>query len=171
MSFIHNIFVKILNMGIVKKFLSIPFIKKCVNKETINYLIFGVLTTIVNYAVYIAAMWLSGFSEGQDGFMYAVSVSTVIAWIIAVAFAYITNKLYVFESRSFEFKTVFKEVAAFVGARLFSLGCEVLWMMAVVNPKVGMNDKIAKILANVFVVIMNYFFSKFFIFKNKNEEV
>ncbi|MCI8805333.1 MAG: GtrA family protein [Clostridiales bacterium] len=158
-------------MGIVKKFLSIPFIKKCVNKETINYLIFGVLTTIVNYAVYIAAMWLSGFSEGQDGFMYAVSVSTVIAWIIAVAFAYITNKLYVFESRSFEFKTVFKEVAAFVGARLFSLGCEVLWMMAVVNPKVGMNDKIAKILANVFVVIMNYFFSKFFIFKNKNEEV
>ncbi len=167
MSFIHSLFVKILNIGIIKKILNIPFIKKCINKETVSYLIFGVLTTVVNYIVYIGAMWLSGFSEEQEGFMYAVSAATVIAWVIAVAFAYITNKIYVFKSRSFEPKTVVKEAAAFVGARLFSLGCEVVWMMAMVSPKVGMNDKIAKILANVFVVIMNYFFSKFFIFKNK----
>jgi len=167
MSFIKSIITKAMDIGIVKRTLNIPIVKKLLNKETISYLIFGVLTTIVNYVVYILAMILCGVSEGEEGFLFYVSASTVIAWIFAVAFAYITNKLYVFESKSFEPKLIIKEVSAFVGARLFSLGCEVVWMTVVVSPSIGMNDKIAKILANVFIVIINYFFSKMFIFKKK----
>ena len=66
-------------------------IKKFLNRETVSYLVFGVLTTIVNYASYELCKWL--------GVHY--TVSTVAAWVLAVAFAYITNKLYVFESKSF----------------------------------------------------------------------
>ncbi len=158
----------ILNIGFIKKILEIPIFKKFLNRETINYLIFGVLTTIVNYVVYVAIMYLSGMSEADDGYQMLINIAVLISWVFAVAFAYITNKLYVFESKSFEFKIVVKECIAFVAARLFSLGCEVVWMNIVVS--LGMNDKIAKILANVFIIIMNYFFSKFFIFKEKQKK-
>ena len=167
MNFIKKITQKIMNIAIVKKIIEIPLVKKLLNRETISYLIFGVLTTIVNYVVYILSMLIFNVSENDGGFLFAVSASTVIAWIFAVAFAYITNKLYVFQSKSFELKLVLKDASAFIGARLFSLGCEVVWMAAVVSPAIGMNDKIAKILANVFIIIINYFFSKMFIFKKK----
>jgi len=165
MSF-KKIFDKIMN-SFMNRLLNVAIVKKFINKETINYLIFGVLTTIVNYAVYVIVMWASGTGEGDSEYITVVNAAVIISWIFAVAFAYITNKLYVFESKSFKPGLIIKEVIAFVGARLFSLGCEVLWMNIVVGPAIGMNDKVAKILANVFVMIANYFFSKFFIFKNK----
>ena len=165
MNFIINLTEKILK--------KIPFLNKLANRETISYLIFGVLTTIVNYVVYIISMEAfasGGISEPtHENYILAVNVSTVIAWVLAVAFAYITNKLYVFESKSFKLKVVIKECVAFVAARLFSGVCELIWMFVVVG-QFEMNDKLAKILANVFVIIMNYFFSKFFIFKNDKKE-
>ena len=159
-----------LNIGFVKKIMSIPLVKKILNKETISYLFFGVLTTIVSYGVYVIAMLIAGVSEGDKGFEFAYNLSTLISWVFAVAFAYITNKLFVFSSKSFALNIILKEITGFVGARLFSLLCEIVWMNVVVSG-FGMNDKIAKILANVFVIIINYFFSKFFIFKNNSKEV
>lgn len=138
-------------------------IERFINRETISYLIFGVLTTAVNYAVYTAALWVMG---GDNEDVIIVLAANALAWIFSVAFAYITNKLYVFESRSFKRDILFKEISAFVGARLFSGFCDMAWMAFAVDI-LTMNDKIAKLLANVFVVVMNYFFSKIFIFKNK----
>lgn len=130
--------------------------KRFLNREIISYLVFGVLTTIVNYASYELCKWL--------GIHY--TASTVIAWVLAVAFAYITNKLYVFESKSFEKSLLIKEITAFVGCRLFSGLCDLGFMIAAVE-LIGMNDSVAKLAANIFVVIINYIFSKLFIFRKK----
>ena len=131
-------------------------IQKCLNRETISYLVFGVLTTIVNYVSYEACKWL--------GIHY--TVATVIAWVLAVAFAYITNKLFVFESKSFEKAVLIKEITAFVSCRVFSGICDLGFMVLAVEI-IGINDSIAKLVANVFVVVINYIFSKLFIFKKK----
>ncbi len=131
-------------------------IKKFLNRETVSYLVFGVLTTVVNYASYELCKWL--------GIHY--TVSTVAAWVLAVAFAYITNKLYVFESKSFEKNVLLREISAFVGCRLFSGLCDLGFMILAVE-LLCMNDSIAKLASNVFVVIINYIFSKLFIFRKK----
>ena len=129
-------------------------IRKFLNRETISYLLFGILTTIVNYAVYVLCKWL--------GIHY--TASTILAWLLAVAFAYITNKLFVFESRSFKKAVLLKEITAFVSCRLVSGLCDLGFMMLAVGV-IGINDFIAKLAANVFVVIVNYVFSKLFIFR------
>lgn len=129
-------------------------IQKFLNRETISYLVFGVLTTIINYVSYEACKWL--------GIHY--TVATVIAWVLAVAFAYITNKLFVFESKSFDKAVLIKEITAFVSCRIFSGLCDLGFMVLAVEI-IGINDSIAKLVANVFVVVINYIFSKLFIFK------
>ncbi len=129
-------------------------IQKFLNRETISYLIFGALTTIVNYVSYEVCKWL--------GIHY--TVSTIIAWVLAVAFAYITNKLFVFESKSFEKAVLIKEITAFVSCRVFSGLCDLGFMVLAVEI-IGINDSIAKLVSNVFVVVINYIFSKLFIFK------
>ena len=85
-------------------------IKKFLNKETICYLIFGVLTTVVDLIIYQAALWL--------GIHYLIAQG--IAWVVAVAFAFITNKLFVFESKTTEKSVVLKELISFVSARIVS---------------------------------------------------
>lgn len=130
--------------------------KKFLNRETISYLVFGILTTIVNYASYELCKWL--------GIHY--TASTIIAWVLAVAFAYITNKLYVFESKSFEKSVLLKEIPAFVGCRVFSGLCDLAFMVFAVE-FLRINDSVAKLVANVFVVVINYIFSKLFIFRKK----
>lgn len=130
-------------------------IKKFLNPETISYLFFGVLTTLVNYVSYFIL-------SSQLKIDY--KISTVISWTLAVLFAYITNKIWVFKSTSFNTEILFKEIIAFLSARIVSGIFEFIWMIFTVEV-LKMNDLIAKLLANVFVVIMNYFFSKIFIFK------
>ncbi len=131
-------------------------LKKLLNRETISYLIFGVLTTIVNYVTYELCKWLS--------IHYAAA--TVVAWIFAVAFAYITNKLYVFESKSFAKAVLIREIPAFVGCRLFSGLCDLGFMILAVE-FLAIHDSLAKLLSNIIVIIINYIFSKLFIFKKK----
>lgn len=131
-------------------------IAKCLNRETVSYLIFGILTTIVNYASYEAFKWL--------GLHY--TAATILAWVLAVAFAYITNKLYVFESKSFERAVLLREITAFVSCRVLSGLCDLGFMVFSVE-LLHMNDSIAKLISNVFVVIINYIFSKLFIFRKK----
>ncbi len=129
-------------------------IRKFRNKEVISYLFFGVLTTLVNFL----AFELSRFY----GIHY--TASTVIAWVISVAFAYVTNKLFVFESKNFNLNILMKEALSFVSFRLISGLCDLAFMMFAVEV-LFLKDSIAKLIANVFVVFMNYIFSKLFIFK------
>ncbi len=132
-------------------------LKKLLNRETISYLFFGVLTTLVNYITYELCKWF--------GIHY--TASTVIAWVLAVAFAYITNKLYVFESKSFEKSVLIKEISAFVGCRLFSGLCDLGFMILAVE-FLSIHDSLAKLLSNIVVIIINYIFSKLFIFKKSS---
>ncbi len=127
---------------------------KFVNRETISYLIFGVLTTIVNYAVFELCNFLS----------IHYLVGTLIAWGLAVMFAYITNKLFVFESKSWKKEVIIKELSSFVACRIIS-GLFDLGFMALAVELLTMNKSIAKLVSNIFVVIANYIFSKLFIFK------
>ncbi|MCI9541639.1 MAG: GtrA family protein [Lachnospiraceae bacterium] len=129
-------------------------IKKLLTRETVSYLFFGVLTTIVNYGVYEICKWLS----------IHYTASTIIAWILAVAFAYLTNKWFVFESKSFKKAVLLREIPSFVGCRLFSGLCDLGFMVLAVE-FLSIHDSIAKLLSNVFVVIINYIFSKLFIFR------
>lgn len=142
------------------------------HREIIVYFVFGVLTTAVNLITFYALETLFGT---ENSYLY----NNVIAWVVAVVFAYVTNKLVVFESKSWAPSVVLKESAEFVGARLFSLGVEEagLWLFvdlfsfgAVSIKILGFNltgGFIAKAILAVIVVILNYFFSKFIIFKNK----
>lgn len=138
-------------------------IKKFLNKETISYLIFGVLTTIINIVVFWFAERELAFIMSEDA---ASLVGNVISWVISVAFAFVTNKLFVFESKSMAFKVVMAELTGFVIARLLSLAFDEGFMFVAIV-LLGMNSLLAKIISNVFVVIINYVLSKFFIFKNK----
>ena len=99
-------------------------IKKLYKKyeEVILYVVFGGLTTLVNFV----SFWVFNKILGEKFYL----VSNVIAWFISVVFAYVTNKLWVFESKSWAFKILLKEVPEFFAARLFSLGVEEggLWL-------------------------------------------
>lgn len=140
-------------------------------KEIINYIIFGVLTTVVNFAVF----WLFNRLLGRDFYL----TSNVIAWIVAVAFAYITNKIWVFESKVTTVKGILLEVGEFFLARLFSLGVEEAGLLIFVDLLKFKNlsfelftfaitgEMLSKIILAVIVVILNYIFSKFIIFKKQ----
>ncbi|MDU3411328.1 MAG: GtrA family protein [Clostridium sp.] len=125
-------------------------------KETILYLIFGVLSTVVNIVTYV-------FFSMVVGLNYLVA--NLIAWIIAVFFAYITNKFWVFGSKEIKFNYLLKEISSFVGCRLFSGGIEMLIMFVMISV-LNINDFVVKIITNVIVVILNYIFSKLLIFRN-----
>ncbi len=133
--------------------------KKYVNRETITYIIFGILTTAVNYAVYYPLRSL--------GVNYLIS--NVIAWIVAVIFAYFTNKHFVFESKDYSPAVMIPEFFRFVAGRLISLGMEELLLFVTVD-LLHMDDRIMKLIASVLVVILNYIFSKLFIFKKEKTD-
>ncbi len=126
-------------------------------KELIVYGIFGVLTTAVNYVSYI--IFTRAFGLG-------VLASNLIAWVLAVAFAFVTNKLFVFESKKFEYKILVKELVSFVISRVFSLALDMA-ILYVMHELMHINDLIVKIISNVVIIIVNYVISKFIIFKDK----
>ena len=132
-------------------------ISKLFTREMISYLIFGVLTTIVSLVTF-------QLCDAVLGIYYIAA--NVISWIIAVIFAYVTNKLFVFESKSWELKLVVREVISFGSARILSLLFETGFIALTVEV-MGMPKFISKIIASIFVVIINYVASKLFIFKKK----
>ena len=135
--------------NLVKKVLS--------DKEMIRYLIIGVLTTVVNYVAYWVCTRLVGADE---------LTANWIAWVAAVAFAYVTNKLYVFESHTSSMKALLIEMFNFVLARVVSLFADqaIIWLMV---KKMGLYDMFCKLVSNVVVIAMNYVFSKLVIFKKR----
>lgn len=124
-------------------------------REVILYLFFGAGTTLVNIVVY----YICG-----HGFYLSISLSTIIAWILSVLFAYVTNKIWVFNSNRRELKDILIEFTRFVGCRL-TTGLIDLVIMVVFCTWLSFNDLVIKIISNGLVIIMNYIFSKLIIFK------
>lgn len=135
------------------------------HKEIVLYIVFGLLTTLVNYIVYYPLVNLPGMAENVGWWTLVVNV---IAWIAAVTFAYVTNKFFVFESKDKSKKTVLREVLSFFGARLASLGIEELILLIFVT-LLHLNENAVKLIASIGTVIINYFFSKFIIFRKKTK--
>lgn len=149
-------------------------LKALINKETITYLIFGVLTTVVSFV----SFKIFNVILGEKFYL----ISNTISWVLSVAFAYVTNKLFVFESKSWKMSVLKTEIPSFVGARVASYFIEqgILWLC--VSP-LKFDGKVfdfliiklsgvmtAKLIASVFVVIINYVLSKFVIFKKGKKE-
>lgn len=123
--------------------------------DILSYLVFGVLTTVVNYAVYLPIYNLLGLSA---------AVSNVIAWVAAVAFAFLTNKPFVFKSHDWSAQTVIPELTKFVSCRVASGAMETLILMLTVDI-LGWNGNIWKLVTQVLVVVLNYITSKLVVFK------
>src|SRR5574344_1801880 len=122
--------------------------------ETINYIIFGALTTLVNFVVYF--------------FFYNV-FSNIIAWAISATFAFVVNKFYVFNSSLKNFTSTIKEFITFISVRLSTGVIDTLIMYIGVDV-LNKDEFICKLIASIFTLVSNYIASKFFIFK-KNKEV
>lgn len=125
--------------------------------EVLIYLVFGVLTTVVNYVIYLPVYNILGLSA---------ALSNAIAWFGAVAFAYLTNKPFVFKSHDWSLKTVVPELTKFVGCRVASGAAETLILLVTVDI-FHFNGNIWKLLTSVIVVVLNYIGSKLFVFRNK----
>ena len=130
-------------------------------KEVIMYLIFGVATTLVNWVVYSLLMKTSAVN---------MTISNAIAWFTAVVFAYITNKLFVFESKSWNVAEVVKFFGARIATGVVEIGgLPLLYYIGVKQSLFGVEGFVAKILVSVIVVILNYVFSKIFVFNKKDK--
>lgn len=128
-------------------------------KSLLSYAFFGVCTTMVNIAVY----------QMMYGVICIENVpATVVAWIVAVLFAFITNKLFVFDSKSFELSVLRYEIPAFFGCRLLTGVLDVAIMFVAVDV-MGWNGVLWKVIANVLVIVLNYVASKLVIFKEKSK--
>lgn len=145
------------------------------HSELFSYLFFGVCTTIINIVTFQLFYSLMNVPT---------LISNAIAWVFSVAFAYITNRTFVFHSNENTAKGILREISAFVGARLFSLLFDeiIMWLMVdvmgytaierltaqILNMDIqDAKSLIAKVCANVVVMILNFLFSKLFIFKKK----
>jgi putative flippase GtrA len=129
-------------------------------KEVITYLFWGVMTTIVNYAVYFICTRIM-----QTGYLAA----NLTAWIFAVLFAYVTNKLFVFCTCWNSGSRLLRELISFVTGRVASLVIETMILYLFID-LMQFNDIIVKLFSNVIVVILNYIFAKLFTFR-KNKEL
>lgn len=130
-------------------------------KEVIHYLIFGGLATSVNFVSYFIFARMIGIEE---------IVSSGLSWFCSVLFAYITNKMFVFESKTDTRKAFFMEMITFFLARIVSgILCDV-GTFALMVKVFHINDIVSKIVTQIMVVVVNYVFSKLFIFKKKKEQ-
>ena len=139
-------------------------------RELIVYFIFGVCTTVVN----LVTFKLFNLILGDEKYL----ISNIFAWFFSVVFAYITNKIFVFQSKDWAFKTLLKEVSSFFSSRVLTFLIEEfgLFMLIDVLQMKNINldafvivisgEMIAKIIISVIVVVLNYIFSKLFIFKH-----
>ncbi len=133
-------------------------IRKLLTREVITYVIFGVLTTAVNFlAFYLLNDWM------RMHYLWA----NALAWLVAVAFAFVTNKQFVFESKSWEIKSTLREAAGFTGGRIVTLLLEQGGLLLFVEA-MHMNENLAKVILAVVVVILNYVFSKLWVFVRKD---
>ena len=125
------------------------------NKEVINYLFFGGCTFLVSIISFYLLNKILNINT---------HISNIISWILAVTFAYITNKIFVFESKTRKTKDIIREILSFFSARLLTLGLEEL-IIFIGCDLLNIDSMIIKIVGQIVVIISNYFLSKLFIFK------
>lgn len=126
--------------------------QKLFNQEFVIYVVFGVLTTLVNIVSFFLMRQVS-----------SLFISNTVAWILSIIFAYITNKIWVFRARQWSVGTVLKEFSSFVTFRLLSFMIDMLCMLLLTYLSIG--EGWAKLITQIVVVLLNYIFSKVFIFK------
>ena len=131
-------------------------------QEIINYLIVGVLTTVVSIVTYFI---FSLILDIENNILFILA--NVLSWICAVVFAYITNKKFVFNTTTSSKKEELKVFSMFVSSRITTLLIELAFMFITVKI-ILINDKIAKVIAQFIVIVLNYVLSKLFVFKKKN---
>ncbi len=136
---------------------------KCVNYETISYVICGFLTTAVDFVVY------GVLREGN----VSVELSQALSWVAAVLFAYVVNKLIVFKNYNLRPSYLWKEIGAFVAARAFS--GVVTWLLMILMVKLGGDrglgyELLCKLTSSLVNMVLNYIFSKIWIFKKGQAE-
>ena len=131
-------------------------------QEIINYLIVGVLTTVVSIVTYFL---FSSILDIENNILFILA--NVLSWICAVIFAYITNKKFVFNTTTSNKKEEIKVFSMFVSSRITTLLIELAFMFITVKV-ILINDKIAKVIAQFIVIVLNYVLSKLFVFKKKN---
>ena len=127
--------------------------------DVIVYVIFGVLTTLVNFLVYFPLYnWLQ----------FSATFSNILAWIVAVIFAFLTNKPFVFKSHDWSSNTLIPELTKFVGCRIGTglLETAAIWLLVDV---LLLNGNWVKLAINIFVVLLNYVSSKLLVFKNNKK--
>lgn len=132
-------------------------------EEIVNYLVVGVLTTLVSLAV----KWGLLFTILDAKNALQLQIAIIISWITAVIFAYITNRIFVFKSKS---KNILKEIVSFFGARLLTLGLEmvIMWFfVTLLKLDSDMWVLVWTMVAQVLVIIFNYVLSKLFVFRKK----
>lgn len=126
-------------------------------REAIDYIFFGVLTTVVSLVFYLIFSRMMGFTP---------AVANIAKWVSGVLFAFVVNKLFVFRSKTKDVKTVSREFVTFVSGRVISGVIDELIVIVGVN-MLGINDLIVQFFDFIFVIVANYLISKFFVFKNK----
>lgn len=132
---------------------------RIINRETISYLVVGVLTTIVSLAVYYGLV-LTILNPDNA---VQLQIANIISWTAAVSFAYIANRKYVFRSKN---PDILREAVSFFASRIGTLIMDMLLMFIMVT-LLGVSDKIAKLVVQVVITIANYLFSKLFVFRKK----
>lgn len=132
-------------------------IKKFMTKEVILYIVFGVLTTIVNIATFYVLTTFAHITE---------NISNIIAIILAVVFAYVTNRKLVFNSTAKNVSEIIVEMFKFFSARFFTMLVEFFGFMLLFDV-IHIPNLISKVIVTVLVIVLNFFLSKFFAFKNK----
>ncbi|MCL0311889.1 GtrA family protein [Apilactobacillus sp. TMW 2.2459] len=129
------------------------------NKQVISYLFWGVMTTLINIVVFMLLQKLTSWNY---------NINNSIAWIASVVFAYVTNRKWVFHSKSNSINEYLKEFISFSFGRFASFIMEeiILWIFITA---LGLNAGIAKVVGQVVVIVFNYFWSKLAVFKNKKD--
>lgn len=153
-----NFILKISEKILPKKVLEIE--RKLLTIEVVLYIFFGVLTTIVNIGVF--SILVSLFKNLDE------NIANIIAIVLAVLFAYFTNKDLVFASQASNFKEKFQEFVKFMIGRAFTMVVEMLGFYFLFN-MLNWNKFISKCLITILVIILNFFISKFFAFKTKKD--
>lgn len=129
------------------------------HKEIINYLVVGFLTVLVNLIIFFVLRAIFFKSDNQLN----IQICVVISWIVAVLFAFFTNKKYVFNSKTKGKENTYEMIKFFL-SRITTLFMEMFGMWLLTS-FISINDKVSKILIQIIVIILNYIFSKMFVFK------
>lgn len=129
------------------------------HEEIVNYIIVGIMTTVVSWIVYAVSIWT--FLDSQDPVQ--LQIANILCWASGVAFAYVTNRKFVFKSTE---KNILKEAAQFSTSRISTLLLD-MFVMFVMVTVMGINDIISKFVSSVLVTVSNYLISKLFVFHKK----